>query len=148
MVKCYSFSFLTKFILECENESFRFRLLQLLCWILPLSHRIILEYTLDLLALIAHNSGTNVDMTNLDKSGNLMDSKNLAMCIGPTLIRDKNAMIDYERGVEEIRAITRILQTLIDFHRRLWILPSEFMKDMINTLGDQTLQTSPDQSKM
>jgi hypothetical protein len=108
-----------------------------------------LEHTLDLLALVARHSGTLMESSDTnpegstDISGNLMDSRNLAMCIGPTLLRDTCTSPDHERGIEEIHTITRILQSLIDFHRRLWILPSDYVADMVTILGDQFLHSSP-----
>jgi hypothetical protein len=131
----------------CVDEKLRFQLLQLLCWMLPSSHRILLEHTLDFLALIAYHSYTSMDTLGTDGLGNLMDSKNLAVCIGPTLMHDDQAMIaDQERGIEENQMIAHILQTLINHHRRLWILPSKYVNDMVNILGNTFLQ-SPNSSK-
>ena len=141
------------------NESDQVAALKYLMMLLPGSHRLCLQQLLLLLNDVADNSEDQTDpTTDVVEKGNLMTPQNLAVCIGPNILREckpanigesKSGSLVHSRSQSaqantnnmefggvvadefvESAIVVNIVRLLIVHHRQLFTLDKETISDL------------------
>ncbi|KAM7450627.1 Rho GTPase-activating protein 6 [Porites harrisoni] len=124
-----------------EDQSTQITALRLLCCLLPIPNRDTLKVLLEFLAEVAQWSEDRIGENGVEIPGNKMNSKNLAIIIGPNILhkvkgQHHDFLVEDKARADERKEIIDVVQDMIENHDKLFEISAEVHHDILLQLLD------------
>lgn len=124
-----------------KNQETQIMALRLLCCLLPIPNRDTLKVLLEFLAEVAQYSEDTKDDKGVEISGNKMNSKNLAIIIGPNILhkvkgQHHDFLVEDKARADERKEVIEVVQDMIEHHKELFEISAEMHHDVLLHLLD------------
>ncbi|XP_073252348.1 rho GTPase-activating protein 6-like isoform X3 [Porites lutea] len=124
-----------------EDQSTQITALRLLCCLLPIPNRDTLKALLEFLAEVAQWSEDRIGENGVEIPGNKMNSKNLAIIIGPNILhkvkgQHHDFLVEDKARADERKEIIDVVQDMIENHDKLFEISAEVHHDILFQLLD------------
>lgn len=119
-----------------DNPSMQISALRLLCCLLPAPNRDTLKVLLEFLAGVAQCAEDSIDEKGNEIPGNKMNSKNLAIIIGPNILhkvkgQHHDFLVEDKARADERKEIIDVVQDMIEHHDQLFQVSAEMHHDAL-----------------
>lgn len=119
-----------------DNQNAQIAALRLLCCLLPIPNRDTLKVLLEFLAEVAQCSEDSIDENGVEIPGNKMNSKNLAIIIGPNILhkvkgQHHDFLVEDKARADERKEIIDVVQDMIENHDKLFEISAEIHHDVL-----------------
>lgn len=124
-----------------DNQNMQITALCLLCCLLPIPNRDTLKVLLEFLADVAQCSEDTLDENGVEIPGNKMNSKNLAIIIGPNILhkvkgQHHDFLVEDKARADERKEVIDVVQDMIENHDKLFEISAEVYHDVLLQLLD------------
>ncbi|XP_068701575.1 rho GTPase-activating protein 6-like isoform X2 [Montipora foliosa] len=124
-----------------ENQNMQITALSLLCCLLPIPNRDTLKVLLEFLAEVAQCSEDTLDENGVEVAGNKMNSKNLAIIIGPNILhkvkgQHHDFLVEDKARADERKEVIDVVQDMIEHHKELFEISAEMHHEVLLQLLD------------